>query len=53
MKCLSQCANGLHLLIGRYSGPERFAVETIDVPKIGDDDVLVCSQYAAEFRVMN
>lgn len=25
----------------RYSGPEKFAVETIDVPKIGDDDVLV------------
>jgi hypothetical protein len=50
---ITQCANGLHLLIDRYSGPERFAVETIDVPKIGDDDVLVCSQYAAEFRVMN
>lgn len=25
----------------RYSGPEKFAVETIDVPTIGDDDVLV------------
>lgn len=25
----------------RYSGPEKFAVETIDVPAIGDDDVLV------------
>ncbi|KAI4621128.1 uncharacterized protein J4E87_006756 [Alternaria ethzedia] len=25
----------------QYSGPERFAVETIDVPTIGDDDVLV------------
>lgn len=25
----------------RYSGPEKFAVVTIDVPEIGDDDVLV------------
>ncbi|CAI9628674.1 unnamed protein product [Alternaria burnsii] len=25
----------------QYSGPEKFAVETIDVPAIGDDDVLV------------
>ncbi|KAG9193463.1 D-arabinitol dehydrogenase (NADP+) [Alternaria panax] len=25
----------------QYSGPETFAVETIDVPTIGDDDVLV------------
>ncbi|EUC29162.1 hypothetical protein COCCADRAFT_29730 [Bipolaris zeicola 26-R-13] len=25
----------------RYSGPEKFAVEIIDVPKIGDDDVLI------------
>ena len=25
----------------RYSGPEKFAVVEIDVPRIGDDDVLV------------
>jgi hypothetical protein len=29
----------------RYSGPEKFAVETIDVPTIGDDDVLVRNAY--------
>ena len=36
------------LIFGRYSGPEKFAVETIDVPKIGDDDVLVSLKYDAE-----
>lgn len=25
----------------RYSGPEKFSVVEIDVPEIGDDDVLV------------
>jgi NADPH:quinone reductase-like Zn-dependent oxidoreductase len=25
----------------RYSGPEKFAVVEINVPEIGDDDVLV------------
>lgn len=25
----------------RYTGPEKFAVVNIDVPAIGDDDVLV------------
>lgn len=35
----------------RYSGPENFAVETIDVPAIGDDDVLVqnTDYYQTEF----
>jgi D-arabinitol dehydrogenase (NADP+) len=27
--------------ICRYSGPEKFAVVQVDVPTIGDDDVLV------------
>jgi hypothetical protein len=27
----------------RYSAAETFAVVQIDVPAIGDDDVLVCS----------
>jgi NADPH:quinone reductase-like Zn-dependent oxidoreductase len=29
------------ILRGRYSGPEKFEVVRIDVPEIGDDDVLV------------
>ncbi|CAG5159497.1 uncharacterized protein ALTATR162_LOCUS5612 [Alternaria atra] len=29
----------------QYSGPEKFAVETIDVPTFGDDDVLVRNAY--------
>ncbi|CAN9079305.1 unnamed protein product [Alternaria alternata] len=35
----------------QYSGPEKFAVETIDVPAIGDDDVLVqnTDYYQTEF----
>lgn len=32
---------GLKLTSRRYSGPEKFAVVEIDVPTIGDDDVLV------------
>jgi hypothetical protein len=31
----------LQLSINRYSGPEKFAVDIINVPEIGDDDVLV------------
>lgn len=42
------------LRTSRYSGPEKFAVETIDVPAIGDDDVLVgfVGFHAAASRVL-
>ena len=42
------------LRIIRYSGPEKFAVETINVPGIGDDDVLVrlIGFYYAAYHVL-
>ena len=42
------------LRIIRYSGPEKFAVEIIDVPAIGDDDVLVrlIGFYSAAYQTL-
>tara|TARA_R110002003_G_scaffold534_23_gene20368 strand:+ start:1990 stop:2190 length:201 start_codon:yes stop_codon:yes gene_type:complete len=38
------------ILWGRYSGAEKFDVVRIDVPEIGDDDVLVRWRVSASGR---